>query len=234
MAHKDQPVREGKLHISAPHIYGTVLEALDLPDDTGSTWSFLNIGSGTGYLSCLVAEILGPAATCYGIELQKEVLAHCEQALAAWKEEQREKEEEELAYLQFVQGNGLEIDGSTGEPTVGFDRIYIGAAVDRRDLVPLANLLRPNGVLVGPGEYIMLLLCLVVQRCAGVPNSHKNKLCCDACSGRRIGQGCARWKLCHSSQRRCLSPLVSRSHSVSIRRLFHNNIVWGTLFASCS
>ena len=78
-------------------------------------------------------------------------MAHCQRAVEAWKEEQRPPNKE-LAYMQFLQGNGLEIDGSTGEAVVGFDRIYIGAAVDRRDLVQLANLLRPSGVLVGPGE----------------------------------------------------------------------------------
>jgi protein-L-isoaspartate O-methyltransferase len=58
MAHTDQPLKEGNVHLSAPHIYGSVLEAFELEQD--SSLSFLNIGSGSGYLSCIVAEILGP------------------------------------------------------------------------------------------------------------------------------------------------------------------------------
>ena len=63
MAHADQPIKEGNVHISAPHIYGAVAEALELPK--GSSLSFLNLGSGTGYLTCIAASILGPRASHY-------------------------------------------------------------------------------------------------------------------------------------------------------------------------
>ena len=151
LAHADQPVREGKLHISAPHIYGSVLEALDLtcqgPGSSNGSHSFLNIGSGTGYLSCLVAEILGPASSCFGIELQESVVAHSKRAMEAWKANRPAMAE--LAHMQVIQGNGLEIDTSAGEALVGFDRIYIGAAVERKDLPQLADLLRPGGCIGG-------------------------------------------------------------------------------------
>ena len=65
LAYSDQPLKEGKIHISAPHIYCTVLEALQLEEN--SSISFLNIGSGTGYLSCIIAEILGPKSLNYGM-----------------------------------------------------------------------------------------------------------------------------------------------------------------------
>lgn len=44
LAYIDAPLREGPVHLSAPHIYGAVLDALELKPGA----SFLNVGSGTG------------------------------------------------------------------------------------------------------------------------------------------------------------------------------------------
>ena len=65
MAHSDQPLKEGRVHISAPHMYGAAIQALDLVPD--SSISFLNVGSGTGYITCIAAEILGPNCLHYGV-----------------------------------------------------------------------------------------------------------------------------------------------------------------------
>ena len=63
-AYDNSPVRHGLFHQSAPSVYGSALEALDLKPGL----SFLNIGSGTGYLSALVSTIIGPQALNMGIE----------------------------------------------------------------------------------------------------------------------------------------------------------------------
>ena len=63
MAHTDQPIKEGNIHISAPHIYGVIVEGLELPRNSAMT--FLNVGSGTGYLTCIAASILGPKSSHY-------------------------------------------------------------------------------------------------------------------------------------------------------------------------
>jgi protein-L-isoaspartate O-methyltransferase len=59
MAHADQPLKEGNIHLSAPHIYGSALEALELQPH--SSLSFLNCGSGTGVsvkMLCLLCRFV--------------------------------------------------------------------------------------------------------------------------------------------------------------------------------
>lgn len=147
LAHTDQPLRAGAIHISAPHIYGCIVEALDITPS--SSLSFLNIGSGTGYLTCVVGNILGPTGVCYGVEIQQEALRHCTESVGRWKE----VFEGELPRMEFIQGNGLNIDATTGESRMGFDRIYVGAAICKKKLVQLAALLKTGGILVAPGTF---------------------------------------------------------------------------------
>jgi len=147
MAHSDQPLKEGHIHISAPHIYGSVIEALELTPNSAT--SFLNIGSGTGYLSCIVATILGPSSTNYGVEIHQEAVDHCRDSILMWKAESSSANSD--ANIEILHGNGLHIDSVQGESRMGLDRIYIGAAVEKSCLQKLASLLKPGGILVGPG-----------------------------------------------------------------------------------
>lgn len=155
-AYQDNPLRQGQLHISAPHIYGTVLEALELKPN--SSFSFLNAGSGTGYLSSMVAHILGPTSLSINIDCHQEALEHGQQAVAAWKATR----EAPLAEMQFLLGNVLQIETNKGECLRGFDRIYVGATLEKSSLPALANLLKVGGILVGPGMHTNNDLIVVV------------------------------------------------------------------------
>lgn len=173
MAHADQPLKEGNVHLSAPHIYGSALEALELQPNSSMT--FLNIGSGSGYVSCIVADIMGTRSGNYGtnqslthfialhvvflcsfclflsplgIEIHSDVVQHSKNAIEAWKRASTR----DSPPIHIIHGNGLDVNATCGESAVGFDRIYVGAAVERRHLSKLTTLLRPGGILVGPGK----------------------------------------------------------------------------------
>mmetsp|Transcript_19877 Transcript_19877/g.29871 ORF Transcript_19877/g.29871 Transcript_19877/m.29871 type:complete len:497 (+) Transcript_19877:124-1614(+) len=148
IAHADQPLKDGNVHLSAPHIYGSALEALELQEN--SALSFLNIGSGTGYMSCIVASILGQQSTNYGVEIHKDVVQHSLNAISEWKADADADADAEIPCIDMIHGNALNISMQEGEALIGFDRIYVGAAVDPSDLTKFTSLLKPGGVLVGP------------------------------------------------------------------------------------
>jgi len=145
IAHKDQPIRDNNIHISAPHIYGSVLEALELKKDAGL--SFLNAGSGTGYLTCIAASILGPRSVHYCVEIHEDVISHSREAIAAWK---KCPASQGISNIDFIHGNALALNTNKGECALGFDRIYIGAAIEKLNLPMFKKMLKPGGVLVGP------------------------------------------------------------------------------------
>lgn len=119
-AYIDSPLRgEPHVHLSAPHMYATVLEALQLSPGL----SFLNIGSGTGYFSCLAGYILQNHGINHGVELHEDLVRFA-----------KERVEEYLQFCpaiahdicmpKFVAGNCFRVDPSG----CNYDRVYCGAA----------------------------------------------------------------------------------------------------------
>jgi protein-L-isoaspartate O-methyltransferase len=152
LAYKDQPIKDDNVHISAPHMYGSVLEAMELRK--GASQTVLHAGSGTGYLTCIVASILGARSIHYCVEIHKDVVSHAEEAIGRWKEAYSPAQK--IQNINLIHGNALELDADAGECALGFDRIYIGAAVSKRDLPLFKSMRKPGGILVGPGRLVLV------------------------------------------------------------------------------
>ena len=73
------PIRDGILHLSAPGIYGLAIEALNF----SAGLSFLNVGSGTGYVSAIAAQLLGSQSIHFGVELQPKLVRRPNDASAS-------------------------------------------------------------------------------------------------------------------------------------------------------
>mmetsp|Transcript_20235 Transcript_20235/g.26347 ORF Transcript_20235/g.26347 Transcript_20235/m.26347 type:complete len:144 (-) Transcript_20235:70-501(-) len=69
-SYDDAPLRSSNgVHMSAPHIYGLIMESMDMQEGH----SFLNVGSGSGYISTIAAVLGGQTSLNHGIEIQQKV-----------------------------------------------------------------------------------------------------------------------------------------------------------------
>ena len=84
-----------------------------------------------------------------GIDVHNEVVEHCRQSIREWKEASAL----DLPPIDILLGNALHIDTDKGEALTGFDRIYVGASVERRKLHTIVKMLRLGGIFVGPGTF---------------------------------------------------------------------------------
>jgi protein-L-isoaspartate O-methyltransferase len=123
------------IHLSAPGIYARCIEHLDLKPGL----SFLNVGSGTGYLSAVVASLIGPHAIHHGIELRTS-LVELSRTLAA---------ERGLSSIVFHNRSFRAVDPKA---SMKFDRIWLGAASNAEERTLAAQLLKIGGLCVGPFE----------------------------------------------------------------------------------
>lgn len=151
-AYSDRPYKSSFVHISAPHMYASVMEALDLREGL----TFLNVGSGSGYLSCLVSYIIGPTGLCHGIDISEDVVTHSQKATEVWLSKQKSGKSSSSSLLKlndsivFITGNCFDIDVLHTSNCCKYDRIYIGAGCpfDRKEF--FYSMLADDGVLVLP------------------------------------------------------------------------------------
>lgn len=141
-AYKDLAWKSGNIHLSAPCIYCEVMENLNL----GPGMSFLNLGSGTGYLSTMAGLILGPTGINHGIEIHDDVIQYARDRLEEFKKTATAIEELEFCEPKFVQGNCLQLDSHT----MKYDRVYCGAACPPSYENYMKNLIKVGGILVIP------------------------------------------------------------------------------------
>ncbi|KAK0425225.1 hypothetical protein QR680_009092 [Steinernema hermaphroditum] len=132
----------GRLHISAPCIYANVVEHLQLKRGH----SFLNLGSGTGYLNTVVGYLIGTNGCNHGIEMHENIVNYAIERVT-----ETLKTDEFAAFdwcvPQFFCGNALNIDSSC---YLRYDRVYCGAAVSEPYQLLLCCLLKVGGVCVMP------------------------------------------------------------------------------------
>ncbi|XP_032897245.1 protein-L-isoaspartate O-methyltransferase domain-containing protein 2 [Amblyraja radiata] len=143
-AYKDLAWKNGNIHLSAPCIYSEVMEALDLQPGL----AFLNLGSGTGYLSTMVGLILGPFGVNHGIELHVDVVEYANQKLENFIKTSDSFDKFEFCEPSFVVGNCLEIASDSRQ----YDRVYCGAGVQKDHEEYMRNLIKVGGILVMPLE----------------------------------------------------------------------------------
>ncbi|XP_057664554.1 protein-L-isoaspartate O-methyltransferase domain-containing protein 1-like isoform X1 [Diorhabda carinulata] len=142
-AYKDLAWKFGNLHLSAPCIYSEVMEGLCLKPGL----SFLNLGSGTGYLSTMVGLIIGHYGINHGIEYHNEVVQYANKKLEDFKKYSGSIDEFDYCEPKFIQGNCLCL---TTECNAQYDRVYCGAACPEQYASYMKNLLKIGGILVMP------------------------------------------------------------------------------------
>lgn len=141
-AYRDLAWKHGNLHLSAPCIYSEVMESLQLK----CGMSFLNLGSGTGYLSTMVGLILGPYGINHGVELHEDVVEYARNKLDEFKRVSPALDRYEFCPPRFVTGNCLLLDTSMHQ----YDRVYCGVTCPTEHENYMKNLICVGGILVMP------------------------------------------------------------------------------------
>ncbi|PIK43129.1 putative protein-L-isoaspartate O-methyltransferase domain-containing protein 1-like [Apostichopus japonicus] len=142
-AYKDLAWKNGNIHLSAPCIYSEVMEAIQFEPGM----SFLNLGSGTGYLSTLAGLILGHNGTNHGVEIYEDVIEYAQDRLNSFMRESPSFDDFEFCEPKFVCGNCLLLPSG-----YAYDRVYCGAACPSEHENYMKNLLKVGGILVMPLE----------------------------------------------------------------------------------
>ncbi|PWW80588.1 protein-L-isoaspartate O-methyltransferase [Tuber magnatum] len=120
MPYEDSPQRIGyDATISAPHIHANAAEAL--LDRLGPGKKVLDVGSGSGYLTAVLAHLVTPGGTIVGIEHVRQL---CDLSTENLKKDPVHSRMLQNGTIKIIRG-----DGRLGYPEGGpYDAIHVGAA----------------------------------------------------------------------------------------------------------
>lgn len=145
-AYKDVAWKSGHYHLSAPCVYSEVMEGLCLQPGN----SFLNIGSGTGYLSTMAGLLLGTNGVNHGIEVHEDLVTYARHKLERFKKCAGALDEFEFCEPSFAVGNGLCLSHGKPGDFREYDRVYCGAACPEAFEAQVWRLVAVGGILVMP------------------------------------------------------------------------------------
>lgn len=133
VAYQDSPQSIGHAAtISAPHMHASAAESLLplLPLNSARPLRVLDIGSGSGYLTHVLAELVGEEGKVVGVEHIKELRDLGERNMGKSEEGRRLLR---MQNVRFVVGDGRKgwIDEGEKEGEEGWDAIHVGAAAAR-------------------------------------------------------------------------------------------------------
>ena len=184
-AYEDRPLRmqwppgsDSFVHQSAPHMYARIIEILAVQPGQ----AVLNVGSGTGYLSTLLAWFAGPEGTSHGVEQYESNVVFAKKHAM-----EKLRECDMAAPLNFFVGNIFKLDT---ESSIRYDRIYVGANCKPDQVQFFYPLLADGGVLLIPSDGGMLKIVrtggnLSTETVLGVrfaelaqPPADANPFCC--------------------------------------------------------
>lgn len=133
-------------NLSAAHIYPKLLQLLHLNHlDKGKSIRVLDIGCGTGYLSCAVAILLGPGHEVEGWDVHDSVIHYANKVL--------QEHGPSMGPMSKVTYRTWNAFWTPMHNMIGqYDRIHIGAAILHKHKDHFVRLLKVGGVLVSPIE----------------------------------------------------------------------------------
>ena len=160
IAYQDRPLPTvANVTISAPHMHAMMAELIFSHFSGGMSGKrVLDVGSGSGLLTAVLAELVGPTGLVVGIEHIHELVQSSTKAIASVNTELAQR-------IQIFEG-----DGRVGCPSLApFDAIHVGAAAPTFP-AELAEQLSPGGVMVvpvGPRDFRQDLL-IAVKDASGI------------------------------------------------------------------
>ncbi|KFD68733.1 hypothetical protein M514_03745 [Trichuris suis] len=138
------PVTWKGMVISSPRIYAEVLKHLKLePGDR-----FLNVGSGSGYFSCIAGILVANGGMNIGLEIKPDLVEYSKQCVSRMLKSCNSFRLLDFVPPQFYCGNLQNVEEIFREKY--FNKIYCGFELDIAATFLLSEFLRPNGILVTP------------------------------------------------------------------------------------